>query len=305
MDTCLICGSRDFLDLQPRYSRQPNRLCRACGLVFSPTCDARTVHTYYYADGYQKRSVNRSARKSVVSKGLLLHNARAGLRFYESFILNDFRDKRVIDVGCGYGGVLAALRADRNCHVVGLEPSPETCAASRAFFGLDLISSTLEDFHTDERFDVVMSVHCIEHSVDPVDFLKRLRALLRDDGVMYIECPNLLAPTGGFALRRFFERDHLFNFTVATLTALAGRAGLEVVRERHSGHLKLLLRKSDAPPSAPALTAELRENGARVLRFFRTYPVVRWLQFRPIRLFFWRLAYLARVLWFKLAPGRQ
>jgi SAM-dependent methyltransferase len=85
-------------------------------------------------------------------------------------IVRDLHPKRVIDVGCGTGALLEALR-DLGCEVAGLEHSDaalEYCRA-RALavreFDLELDSLSADD----RKWDVVVSMEVAEHLPQAVD----------------------------------------------------------------------------------------------------------------------------------------
>jgi SAM-dependent methyltransferase len=100
-----------------------------------------------------------------------------------STILNDFRGKCVIDVGCGTGALLEALR-DRGCEVFGLEYSEVAlryCRSRRlrvAKFDLE------KDIFRDNRtFDLAISMEVGEHLPEMVanryvDLLTRLSQVI-------------------------------------------------------------------------------------------------------------------------------
>ncbi len=83
----------------------------------------------------------------------------------------------VCDVGCGTGGVLAALRHDLpGVRLVGLEPSPQAVAeAARLHPEVDVVQGTVEV--VEERFDLVMALDVIEHVEDYFTFLRSLHPL--------------------------------------------------------------------------------------------------------------------------------
>jgi hypothetical protein len=77
--------------------------------------------------------------------------------------------------------------------------------------------------------------------------LKHLHEMLRPDGLLYVECPNLAGP---FATRsRLFHFAHIYNFTPATLTALVRSCGFEPVRwftRPRDPDLQVLLRRVES-----------------------------------------------------------
>lgn len=101
-----------------------------------------------------------------------------------------FRDKRVLDVGCG-GGILAESLAREGAHVTGVDPSEQSLGAARAHAAqggltIDYRPGTAEDLASwgpEERFDLVFAVDVLEH-VD--DFDRALAGLA-----------TVLAPGGG------------------------------------------------------------------------------------------------------------
>lgn len=98
-------------------------------------------------------------------------------------ILQEFQARRVIDVGCGTGALLAALR-DRGCEVYGLEYAEaalQYCRARR----LNVAKFDLEKdaFSAQQTFDVAVSMEVAEHLPETmaeryVDLLTRLAQIV-------------------------------------------------------------------------------------------------------------------------------
>jgi SAM-dependent methyltransferase len=93
--------------------------------------------------------------------------ARSAGRIANS-ILNDFKATCVIDVGCGTGALLEALR-DKGCEVFGLEYAEAAlryCRARR----LNVAKFDLERnvFHDNRTFDVAVSMEVAEHLPETV-----------------------------------------------------------------------------------------------------------------------------------------
>src|SRR5688572_25198327 len=76
--------------------------------------------------------------------------------------------RRVLDVGCGYGRLLALLHA-AGIEATGVEINPAIVAAVRKA-GLRCV--TLDEFdRSDDKYDVLLMAHVIEH-FGPADLLR-------------------------------------------------------------------------------------------------------------------------------------
>ena len=90
---------------------------------------------------------------------------------------------RLLDFGCGAGWILAAIDAREK---VGIEVNPDAVAFARGI-GLD-VRPTLSEVG-DSHFDVVISVHALEHTLDPYSELCSLRRVLIPNGLLVLRLP--------------------------------------------------------------------------------------------------------------------
>lgn len=106
-------------------------------------------HDYMYSSDYYKKVVEDPAARSA---GTIAKT-----------ILNDFKATSVIDVGCGTGALLEALR-DRGCDVFGLEYSE---AALKYCHARQLIVAKFnlerDVFNENRSFDIAVSMEVAEH----------------------------------------------------------------------------------------------------------------------------------------------
>ena len=114
--------------------------------------------------------------------------------------------QRVLDIGCGWGGLALYLAeiSERTSPVITLSDEQLACARPRAERRLsDKIDFRLQDYRdVPERFDRIVSVGMFEHvGVGLYDeFFRKCAALLADDGVMLLhsigrsEGPNVTNP---------------------------------------------------------------------------------------------------------------
>lgn len=102
------------------------------------------------------------------------------------------RTSRVLDIGCGWGGLALYLADTFGAHVTGITLSTEQLEYARtrmADAGADLLDFRLLDYRdVTGRFDRVVSVGMFEHvGVDHYDsFFRKCHELLDDDGVLVL-----------------------------------------------------------------------------------------------------------------------
>jgi SAM-dependent methyltransferase len=113
------------------------------------------------------------------------------LRWTVATFLSDCRGKRVLEIGCGDGKLLALLREDNN-EVQGIEASAtgvEKCAERGiAAHCMDVSSQPLP--FPDDHFDVVISLETIEHLMNPYYALLQIRRVLKENAVLICSVPN-------------------------------------------------------------------------------------------------------------------
>ncbi|QDH14284.1 class I SAM-dependent methyltransferase [Formicincola oecophyllae] len=100
---------------------------------------------------------------------------------------------RVLDIGCGWGGLALSLARDYGAHVTGITLSTEQLAIARQRArqeGLEhLVDFRLMDYRNAKGpFDRVVSVGMLEHvgKGEYITFFSAIKKLLKDDGVALI-----------------------------------------------------------------------------------------------------------------------
>jgi cyclopropane-fatty-acyl-phospholipid synthase len=100
---------------------------------------------------------------------------------------------KVLDIGCGWGGMAIYLAKTFDCHVVGVTLSDEQLALAKqrvAEAGLsDKVDIRLQDYrHIDESFDRIVSVGMFEHVgiAHFNEYFTKIRDLLTDDGAALV-----------------------------------------------------------------------------------------------------------------------
>ena len=139
--------------------------------------------------------------------------------------------KRLIEVGANVGVLLDVAR-ERGWDARGIEPSRWAVEVGRARFAVDLEQSMVETLDAEPASaDAVVMLDVLEHLVDPIGALRRLRGVVQDDGVLALSTVNVASIHA--RLRRdawpWFIRSHLHYFTPETLDATLAAGGFDLV----------------------------------------------------------------------------
>lgn len=150
---------------------------------------------------------------------------------------------RVLDIGCGAGGVGRAVR-DRADRLIGIELDAAAAERAREVYdevhtgGVDELLDTVEG-----PFDTVLAYDVLEHLTDPASVLRRVRALAAPGAVLHVSVPNarhwslvrdlVLRGTFGYTVSGHRDETHLRWFTPRDLRSLLAATGWRVERSGH------------------------------------------------------------------------
>lgn len=134
---------------------------------------------------------------------------------------------KVLDVGCGAGGNLKSLQ-DQGWDVSGIEVSEEASTHARALTGGRIHTGTLESHpFAQKSFDLILMSHSLEHLPSPTEALRRVHALLKDDGLLVVSVPNADSIEAKLFGNSWFHWDpprHFYHFGRGSLTQLMRQA---------------------------------------------------------------------------------
>jgi hypothetical protein len=111
---------------------------------------------------------------------------------------------------------------------MGVESSKIPAEKAREEFGLDVYGQ-MSELSGLEPFDIVVAWHVVEHTTDPVGFLRRTASAMRSDGILALQVPSFEF------LEEYRKREelhklvcalHNFYFTEDTLRSAICLAGL-------------------------------------------------------------------------------
>ena len=147
------------------------------------------------------------------------------------------KDGRLLDVGCGVGNLLDLAR-NNGWDTYGVELSETYCDYTNSI-GLKVVNSTLTDAGFKKgSFDAISMIHVLEHVPEPLELLNEARRVLKKNGVLVVDTPDIGTITARIQKEHYISLDpdcHIWQFTPATLKELIARAGFKPIRVvRHS-----------------------------------------------------------------------
>lgn len=202
------------------YTACPRSTCRSLVLVPPPAPELlRVAYSEYYTHGASSSRLQ-SLLRSLVPRERRLHALR---------LPTPQRGDRLLDVGCGDGADIAALRR-QGWDVAGIEPDP---AARDVALSQGLtVYERLEDLPESGLFELAILRHVIEHVRNPLAELSSIRRLLADGGRLVAVTPNRDAyglQIFGKYWRGFDAPRHLQVLSSSAMRSLAEAAGFEKV----------------------------------------------------------------------------
>lgn len=151
----------------------------------------------------------------------------------------------VLDIGCGAGSMGEYLIKNKNCKVYGIEQrKDEFCIAKNKL--TKVINANIENDETinkilektkKKKFDVVIASSVIEHMAYPDKFLKKIKKVIKNKGLIIITTPNiahwstrmsLLKGNFDYSEYGILDNTHLHFFTIKTFKNLFKKNGFNI-----------------------------------------------------------------------------
>lgn len=140
------------------------------------------------------------------------------------------RSAKVLDIGTAGGAFLDAAK-QFGYQPIGLEPSKDLVERARER-GLDVRHGTIDtcEFQP-ESFDLITLWDVIEHLTDPKAALKKIRMLLKPNGKLIVNYPDIGTWQAKIAGKKFWWiiSVHLHHFTRSTITKIFNATGFETI----------------------------------------------------------------------------
>ena len=270
-----------LLDIRGFQNRKV--MCRICGLVYqNPQLNTVEINELYTR---LARSRKAGYLSDTPQPDYLRWKELKALRDFEwlerNVNLNSLPNRKILDIGCAEGSLLKLFR-ERKWDATGVEPTVSYAQFGRTEYGLNIINGFLNEAGFSEpEFDLISFLNVLEHSDEPLKFLKSVNRIVRDNGYVYVEVPNIYRPKEDF--EEFIGSQHLTLFSPSTLALMLAKTGFEPINiDDRAVFLRALAQKKGV-----SLSAQTRVKPANAPDNYRKVSKV--LQKHRIKFFFFRL----------------
>jgi SAM-dependent methyltransferase len=223
---CNLCGAAPTtggINWRDRYGFPVGWAKCSCGLVYLTPRMTKEAYARFYADGTYRKLVSAFHGREINAQTIQPEQMVYAMEladFIGPYIGNA---ETLLDIG-GSTGVVAGYLAQKFA-LVGtvLDPAPQELEQAH---GLLKIQSTVEDWQPNGRtWDVITLCQTVDHLLDPMGTLTKLRGCLAPGGVLFFDIVD-------YDQTKTIKVDHPYNFTGETGWELLIRAGLTSRRMR-------------------------------------------------------------------------
>lgn len=203
--------------------------CQNCHFYFTepPICSALNSFDQYETGVYKSSN----ARLSIVVDKI--HYVFIDYKINKILKISGTNKSNLLDIGCGKGRFLSRI-LKKGWKCTGLEPSKGQAEFAIKRYGLEVVIGTVDDINLQDKvFDVITSWHVLEHLSDPNDFMVCINKLLKQNGLLVIEVPNILSWQAKLGKNHWFHLDmprHLFHYSKNSINLLLEMAGFNILK---------------------------------------------------------------------------
>ena len=282
--SCVLCNSNDSKIVCTKAGMKrgesqniTNAVCLKCGLIYNDPMPSDEILEKYYTGGYVEDKSgtkdNFQAFIERIKKRPVGDKNKEIVDFLKPFIKNE---AKVLDIGCSSGVLLAEIRKMTNARVTGVEPDATMVRVAKEYYGIeDMENIFFEDFikKNNEKFDLVILRHVLEHLKDPNKAVEELKDLLSDGGYLFLVMPNAANFRFSRSLAHNLEFGHLYSYTPHSLCQLLKKHGLKIIKRNKEQPYNLQMIVAKTEDLASAVDPEEVKDGAVISSLIRRLKI--------------------------------
>lgn len=232
-------------------------VCDSCGFAYADNIPPQADFNNYYAT-MSKYEFN--YKDGFVSNDYIDYFTKI-VNFLIPHIIDN--NAKILDIGCSTGGLLSVFKLKGYSNLVGIDPSPECARITKELYSIEATANTISNFDPAEKFDLIILSAVLEHLVDFSNSMQKIKALLKDRGLLFIEVPDAerfsLYISAPF---QQFSTEHINYFSQYSIRNLLSNFSFRVIETQQNEH-KL---NQTTDPDIFSLSQKTYENAFKIIR---------------------------------------
>jgi 2-polyprenyl-3-methyl-5-hydroxy-6-metoxy-1,4-benzoquinol methylase len=186
---CPFCRTTHFERKYLRPDGLAIALCVMCDTHFVTPSPCEEELNKFYNSYYKHHAKIIKKNNLNIPRKINLSNIYEDVRINVLCKLIKFDGSRVLDVGCGSGEFLANLK-HLGAITTGIDLSSEAVKAARINGVNNVLQISISDFQDYDKYDLIVLNDIIEHPLDPLILIEKVKSLLKIGGLLMIWTPN-------------------------------------------------------------------------------------------------------------------
>lgn len=204
-------------------------VCQNCGFVYADNIPTQAEFNKYY-EVMSKYEFN-------YNEGRVSNDYDEHFQKIVDFIAPRFPDKsaRIIDIGCSTGCLLNLFKKAGYSNLLGVDPSPTCVRTVRKLYKIEAAVNNIANFESAQKADLIILSAVLEHFVDFAGSMRKIRSLLKDQGLLFVEVPDA-ERFDEFIFTPFqqFSIEHINYFSRYSLANLLGSHRFNIIAMQNS-----------------------------------------------------------------------
>lgn len=224
MSKCRLCQSQKLKVFLPGGQFQLLK-CLSCDIVFTDPFPSKKSLGTINKKKYGQKDVWQGYSSRLAP---LLKEAEEVVKEIKAFK----KSGCLLDIGCGFGLLLKSAQ-EQGFEVLGVEKEQKAVEMAAKKWGLPVIKGEFPEVKLEcDSFDVVTCLDVLEHVKNPQNFLSSLHRILKKDGLLVVQAPNIesmMAKITGQRWNWLLLPSHLWHFSPHTFKTLVETHGFKTL----------------------------------------------------------------------------
>ena len=235
--TCYICKSpkKTYAFSYKNSIKKSGRKWYRCGNCSALNAEELNLRRLYEDNYYPTMNYIRERFDYVsslpYSKSVNHHRVKRlsrHIKGYEKSGLLKSKKKKLLDVGCGFGVFLHEfLKQEKSWKGIGIDLDPKLKNFLKTIGIKMVVSRNLSSLGN--KFDLISFNRVLEHVKNPTSLLKKAGHVLKKNGVIYAELPDISEYSIQGKTSEAFSDDHYAVFSPRSVSILAENADLKLL----------------------------------------------------------------------------